>query len=302
MGLGYEHPLFMFALDHRVPPHQQVFGVTADPTPAETARVVDAKSVIFDGFTMALEDGAPVAEAGVLVDEQFGADVARTALARGWICAMPVERSGIGYFDVEYGEDFAAHVEEFDPTFSKALVRYNPGGDAANNERSRTGLARLSDWMRATGRKLLLELIVLAEPDQLATVDGDVARYDTELRPALMRRSIADFQDAGIEADVWKLEGIDRRDDCTMISEQARAGGRDRVGCVILGRGANTAKVEHWLRTAAGVPGFLGFAIGRTIWGAHVAAYLDGSLTREEAARRIAASYRRAISVHQGAE
>jgi myo-inositol catabolism protein IolC len=300
MTLGYDKGLFILAFDHRGSFQKKMFGIPGDPTAAETAKIVDAKSVIFDGFARALQEGAPADQAGILVDEQFGADVARKALANGWICAMPVERSGIDYFDFEYGKDFAAHIEDFNPTFSKILVRYNPEGSKADNARSIEGLKHLSDWLHGADRKFLLELLVPAEPAQLESVGGDDARYDTELRPALMRQCIADFQQSGIEADIWKIEGIDRREDCEMIAEQARAGGRDGVGCVVLGRGANTEKVEHWLRTGAGVPGYLGFAIGRTIWWDQLKGYLDGSLSRDDAANQISANYRRAIEVYLG--
>jgi myo-inositol catabolism protein IolC len=116
-----------------------------------------------------------------------------------------------------------------------------------------------------------------------------------------MRRAVVDFHEAEIEPDVWKIEGIDHRDDCAMVAEQTRGGGRDRVGCVVLGQGASSERVEHWLRTAAGVPGYLGFAIGRTLWWEPVRDFLDGSVSREEAAARIAAGYRRVIEVFTAA-
>jgi myo-inositol catabolism protein IolC len=299
MALGYDRSLFILAFDHRGSFQKKMFGIAGDPDSEESARIVDAKSVIFDGFARAVADGAPAGEAGILVDEQFGADVARKALANGWICAMPVEKSGLDYFEFEYGDDFGAHITEFGPTFSKILVRFNPEGDEDLNARSITGLARLSRWLRDHDRKFLFELLVPAEPAQLAAVDGDADRYDTELRPALMRGAIEQLQAADIEPDVWKIEGIDRREDCEMIAEAARAGGRDRVGCVVLGRGANADKVDHWLRTGAGVPGYLGFAIGRTIWWDQLAGYLEGSLSRDDAAAQIARNYRRAIDVYR---
>jgi myo-inositol catabolism protein IolC len=301
MALGDDRPLFLLAFDHRRPHLTRLFGIDGEPTPAEAATITDAKSVIFEGFTQAIRDGAPADAAGILVDEEFGAASARTARANGWICAVPVERSGMAHFEFEYGDDFAAHIEGLDPTFSKILVRYNPEGDGFDNLRSIVGLQRLSRWLRAHERKLLLELIVAATPAQLVTVDGDASRYVTEVRPALMGRAMADLQAADIEADVWKLEGIDRRDDAVMVAEQARTGGRDRVGCVVLGQGAGADHVDHWLRTAAGVPGYVGFAIGRTLWWDAVTGYLDGSHSRGEAASRIATSYRRAIDVYQGA-
>ena len=69
-----------------------------------------------------------------------------------------------------------------------------------------------------------------------------------------------------------------------MLVAQARAGGRDGVVCVVLGRGADDAKVDHWLQAAAPVDGFVGFAIGRTIWWDALKAYVDGKI--ERAARR----------------
>lgn len=297
MALGYDRKLFILAFDHRGSFQKKMFGIAGDPNAEESARIIDAKSVIFDGFAQALEQGAPAGEAGILVDEQFGADVARKGLANGWTVAMPVERSGLNYFDFEYGDDFGAHIEAFDPTFSKILVRFNPEGDAGDNAKSLSGLKRLSDWLHANDRKFLLELLVPGEPHQIEAAGGEDA-YDTNVRPGLMKGAIAAMQDAGIEADIWKIEGIDRREDCQMISEQTRAGGRDGVGCVVLGRGADDAKVDHWLRTGSGVPGYLGFAIGRSIWWDQLKGYLDGSLSRDAAATQISANYRRYIDVY----
>ncbi|MBM3675001.1 MAG: DUF2090 domain-containing protein [Actinobacteria bacterium] len=297
MALGYDRKLFILAFDHRGSFQKKMFGIAGDPNAEESARIIDAKSVIFDGFARALDEGAPGGEAGILVDEQFGADVARKGLANGWTVAMPVERSGLDYFDFEYGDDFGAHIEAFDPTFSKILVRFNPEGDAGDNARSLAGLRRLSDWLHAHDRKFLLELLVPGEPHQIEAAGGEDA-YDTDVRPGLMKGAIAAMQEAGIEADIWKIEGIDRREDCEMISEQTRAGGRDGVGCVVLGRGADDAKVDHWLRTGSGVPGYLGFAIGRSIWWDQLKGYLDGSLGRDAAAAQISANYRRYIDVY----
>ena len=180
---------------------------------------------------------------------------------------MPVEKSGQKEFDFEYGDEFGAHIERFDPDFSKVLVRYNPDGDA-RDERAAGASAceRLADWLHEHDRKFLFELLVPAEEAQLASVDGDADRYDAELRPELMCRAIAELQDAGVEADIWKIEGVDERADCERIVAQCRAGGRDGVVCVVLGRGADDDKVDHWLRQGAPVEGYVGFAIGRSIW------------------------------------
>ena len=206
---------------------------------------------------------------------------------------MPVEKSGQKEFDFEYGEGFGAHIERHDPDFSKVLVRYNPDGDADMNGRQVEPLRRLSDWLH--------ELLVPAEEAQLASVDGNSDRYDAELRPELMRRTIAELQDAGVEPDIWKIEGVDQRADCELIAERCRAGGRDRVVCVVLGRGADDEKVDHWLRQAAPVDGYVGFAIGRSIWGEPLAEFIDGSSTREQAGAQVADNYLRFVEVYNSA-
>jgi myo-inositol catabolism protein IolC len=215
---------------------------------------------------------------------------------------MPAERSGQPMFDFQYGEDFPAHIERFEPDFTKVLVRYNPDGDRVGNDVQLTKLRRLSDWLGDHEPKFLFELLVPAEDSQLQSVGGDSDRYDSELRPELMRRAIAEIQDAGIEVDVWKIEGVDERSDCEMLVAQARADGRDGVVCVVLGRGADDAKVDHWLAQAAPVDGFVGFAIGRSIWWDPLKAYVDGKIERVAGARTIAENFLRFVKVYEAAE
>ena len=238
--------------------------------------------------------------AGILVDEQFGAEIAREALAMGAQLAMPVEKSGQDEFDFEYGDSFGDHIAAFNPTYSKVLVRYNVEGDAEMNRRQAERLARLGDWLHANGRKFLYELLVPAEPAQLEQVGGDAERYDRELRPALMVEAIRESQAAGVEPDIWKIEGLDARDDCVRVAEAARAGGRDHVQCVVLGRGGDETKVIHWLRTGADVTGFVGFAVGRTIWWNPLEEWLAGRAA-DDAAAAIATNYRRLVDAYEGA-
>jgi 5-dehydro-2-deoxygluconokinase len=238
---------------------------------------------------------------GVLVDEQFGSDIPRRAREHSLKLAMPVEKSGQNEFDFEYGEDFGAHIEKYDPDFSKVLVRYNSEDDPAMNQRQLGRLKRLADWLHERERKFLFELLVPATDDQLASVGGDTDRYDAELRPELMRRAIEDIQNYGIEVDVWKIEGVDEREDAAMLAEQARSGeGREGVTCVLLGRGASTEKVIHWLEVAAPVEGFIGFAIGRSIWWDALKGFLSKDLDREAATSQIAENYLRFVNVYEG--
>lgn len=306
MALGYDGKLYILAFDHRGSFQKKMFGIEGDPSAEETATISDAKHLIYEGMVKAVEKSEVHAdELGVLVDEQFGApkNIQKDAKAAGLKLAMPVERSGQPLFDFEYGADFGAHIESFDPDFSKVLVRYNPDGDADENRGQLEKLKELADWLHAHDRKFLFELLVPAEPAQLESVGGSEERYDAELRPELMRRAIAEIQDFGIEVDIWKIEGVDERSDAETLARQSRSGeGREGVVCVLLGRGASDAKVDEWLRAAAPVDGFIGFAIGRSIWWDALKGFLDGSVSREDAQNQIADNYLRFIDVYNSAE
>src|ERR671927_381186 len=303
MALGYDGKLYILAFDHRGSFQKKMFGIEEDPTAEETERISDAKKLIFEGMELAVERGVDAKATGVLVDEQFGSDIPQLAREHGLVLAMPVEKSGQDEFDFQYGSDFGKHIEEFDPHFSKVLVRYNPDGEKEMNERQVGRLKELSDWLHEHDRKFLFELLVPAEDAQLESVGGDTDRYDAELRPELMRRAIEDLQNAGVEVDVWKIEGVDERSDAEMLAEQTRKGsGREGVKSVLLGRGASNDKVDHWLQQAAPVEGFIGFAIGRSIWWDALKGFLEGDLEREAASDQIAENYLRFIKVYEEAE
>ena len=301
MALGYDGKLYILAFDHRGSFQKQLFGIGGEPTEEETRRVADAKRVIYEGLLRALDEGIPPEWAGALVDEQFGAEIARDAQARGLLVAMPAEKSGQAEFDFEYGDDFGAHIEEFHPTFSKVLVRYNPEGDRELNERQSARLRVLSEWLHARDGKFLFELLLPAEEEQLASVGGDADRYDREIRPRLLVEAIHELQGRGVEPDVWKIEGLDTREACLRAVEAARDGGRDGVACVVLGRGAKDEAVEHWLRQGAGLPGYVGFAIGRTFWWDALQRYRAGDLDRADAAELIGRKYRHMVDVWESA-
>jgi myo-inositol catabolism protein IolC len=298
--LGYDQPLYILAFDHRGS-FEKMVGVTGDAA-ADHRKVAGAKRLIWEGFQRAVAEGVPKAAAGVLVDGQYGADVAREAKAGGYQLAMPVEKSGQKEFDFEHGSAFGEKIEEFDPHFSKVLVRYNTGGDADANRRQAGRLLELSEWLHERHRKFLFELLVPAEPAQLESVGGSEERYDVELRPELMMEAIRELQDAGVEPDIWKIEGIDDRAACDRIARLVRREGRDRVSCVVLGRGASDDLVDRWLRAGSGIEGYIGFAIGRSIFGASVKAYAADpeGFDRPAAVEKIAANYLRFIRVYEG--
>jgi myo-inositol catabolism protein IolC len=295
--VGYHGELYILAFDHRGSFRKDLLGISGSPSAEDVRRITEAKAVILEGALQAVDAGVPREAAGVLVDEEYGADLARRARKEGLLLAMPVEKSGQDEFDFEFGEDFGEHIEEFDPTFAKVLVRYNPEGDAEANARQLVRLERLSTLLHERDRKFLFELLVPALPEQLGGIGGDRERYDREVRPGLMLQAIRDCHERGVEPDVWKIEGLEGEEDCRAVAEQARSGGRDEVACVVLGRGADREAVERWLRSGAGVPGFVGFAIGRTIWFEPLKAWMQGDASSGDAAARIADTYRHMVEV-----
>ena len=300
---GFDKPLYILPFDHRGSFQTKMFGWKGALTPEQTAEIAAAKQVIYDGFKAAVHDGVPEKKAGILTDEQFGSAILRDATAHHYTTACCVEKSGQEEFDFEYGEDFAKHIEAIRPTFSKVLVRYNPEGNGALNTRQAAKLKRLSDYLHNGSPSLFMfELLVPAEKSQLERLNGDKKAYDLQLRPQLMVRTIEELQDAGVEPDVWKIEGLDRREDCEKIVAAARRGGRDRVGCIILGRGEDDRKVHEWLTTAAAVPGFIGFAVGRTSFWDPLVAWRAKKITREQAVNDIERRYREFVNTFEGAK
>ena len=301
MPRGYDRALYVLPFDHRESFETKLFGWTPPLSPAQTAEIAGAKRVIYEGVRSAVAAGVPRDKAGILVDEQFGAAILREAAAEGLVTACPAEKSGQTEFEFEYGEEFGRHIEAFDPTFCKVLVRYNPAGARALNRRQAGRLKHLSDFLAARDRsRFMFELLVPAEPAQLERLDGDRRTYDLELRPRLMVEAIRELQEAGVEPDVWKVEGLDRREDCRAVVRAARGDGRDHVGCIVLGRGEDERKVRDWLGVAAGVPGFIGFAIGRTDFWQPLVAWRGGKATREQAVAEIARRYHEFVDLFEG--
>jgi 6-phosphogluconate dehydrogenase len=296
--LGYDRSLFLVAFDHRSSFSSGLFGASEPLPPAIVTNVEGTKAVIFDAFEQAIREGAPRKCAGILVDERFGAEVAREAKTRGYLLAMPVEASGQREFQFEYGADFGRHIEAFDPDFCKVLVRYNPDGDRALNRRQTDKLALLSTFLHARDRKFLFELLVPATEEQLQRCGGQ-ERFDRELRAGLVVDALRELQAGGVEPDIWKIEGLESREDCARVVAQARAGvGREGVVAIVLGRGADMNRVKRWLEIAAPVPGFVGFAVGRTLWNAALQDYVAGASTRGETASDIADRFLELIDVY----
>jgi myo-inositol catabolism protein IolC len=283
--------LLILAFDHRASFLEKMFGIKGrPPTNEEKRQIEEYKKIVFEGFRLAVKKKVPKDIAGLLVDEEFGTSVLKDAKKQGLNFAMPVEKSGQDEFDFDYGDKFTQHIEEFNPTFVKVLVRYNPEGDAEMNKRQLERLKKLSEYLHKVNRNFLFELIVPATAAQLAKVAGAKIKYDQELRPNLMVRSLKEIQAAGVEPSIWKLEGVDRPADAKAVVKQAQSGGR-KVGVITLGRGESKEKVQEWLKVGAKIPGIIGFAVGRTIFWNPLADFKAGKINREQAIEQIAQNY-----------
>jgi myo-inositol catabolism protein IolC len=300
MNLGFDEPLYILPFDHRGSFANKMFGWNGPLTREQTAQITAAKQVIYDSFKSAIAAGVSRRKAGILVDEQFGAVILLDAALQGYTTACPAEKSGQEEFDFEYGDAFAQHIEAFSPTFCKVLVRYNPEGDRNLNSRQAMRLKRLSDYLRhASLSKFMFELLVPPTKVQLDRVKGSKTAYDLELRPQLMVSAIEQLRDAQVEPDVWKIEGLDRREDCREIVTAARRGNREKVGCIVLGRGEDDRKVREWLTTASSVPGFIGFAVGRTVFWDPLVDWREQKIKRNEAVAGIVRRYRELVDIFE---
>ncbi|OGH15894.1 MAG: hypothetical protein A3C30_03640 [Candidatus Levybacteria bacterium RIFCSPHIGHO2_02_FULL_40_18] len=287
-NIGYTKDLFILPFDHRSSFLKKMFDIeNREPTTEEIEKVKKAKVIIYQGFKKSLAQGLPKDSSAILVDEQFGDELLRDAHENGYTIILTTEKSGQKEFDFEYGEEFNRHIKKYDPTFVKALVQYNPEGEKELNARQREKLALLTKFAHDNGYKLLIEPLIPGTIEQLAKFASDPDKYDKELRPFLTSRMIKEMQDASVDPDVWKLEGMKRTEDYQMAVQQARAGGRDNVGVVILGRAAESDVVENWLKVGAKVPGIIGFAIGRTIFWDPIMDFEQGKIGGDEASEVI---------------
>ena len=297
---GYSNELYILAFDHRGTLTKGLLGVEGrQPTVDEASRVSSMKDIIFDGFIEAKNSGISGGDPAILVDETFGLQVQQKAKEMGIKYAAPVEKSGQKVFDFEYGDTFGEKIIEVDADFIKILVRWNPNDDIETREVQGKRIKILSDWIEENERKFLLEFLVPATDEQLESVDGDQSRYDSEIRPKLAVQVVEEMREKGADPDIWKIEGLDTKEDCEKVATSIKDGGREDVIAVVLGRGANDEKVNQWLRAGSSVDGYKGFAIGRSIFWNSLKGWHEDQKSREEAVSEIAESYLSFISVYQ---
>ena len=297
---GYSEDLYILAFDHRGTITKGLLGVEGrEPTQDEANKVSEMKQIIFDGFLKANEYGITGGDPAILVDETFGQEVQQKAKEMNIKFAAPVEKSGQKVFDFEYGDQFGEKINEVGADFVKILVRWNPDDEEEIRETQGNRIKELSDWLTENDKKFLLEFLVPATEEQLASVENDQARYDSEIRPKLAVKVVEEMRERGADPDIWKIEGLDTPEDCEKVAHAIRTGDREDVIAVVLGRGASDEKVNEWLRAGSSVEGYKGFAIGRSIFWDALKSFHEGEKSREEAVEEIAQSYLGFLSVYQ---
>lgn len=286
---GYNKPLYILPFDHRSFIMRTLFNKTEGLTNEQKDLIKDFKKIIYEGFLAGIEKGIPKEEAAILLDEEFGADIHTDAVKRGIIDILTTEKSGTELFEFQYGDDFGEHIKAIHPTFAKVLLHYRADGDVEKNKIQLERLKKISDWCIQNEYGFLIEPLISPTENEKKTIGQEV--FDDKIRPNLTVEMIKQFQAAGVEADVWKIEGLNSPEAYRMIVAQARVDGRNQVSCVVLGRAESDAHVEGWLNAGKGVDGVIGFAIGRTIFWDSLMEFQKGDIDRETAIEKIAEKY-----------
>ncbi len=289
--LGYNGELCILPFDHRSF-FEELLKFTEPLTTEQKNQLTDYKKIIYGGYEKSLTLGVPKESSAILVDDEFGLEILLDAKSKGYVTLQSTEISGDNHFEFAHGAEWKSWIEKVQPTFVKALVRYNPDGDKNLNQESLKGLAELSAYAHAEGYKFLIEPLVPATTDQLASVSNDKTRYDAEIRPTLTARMITEMQSAHVEPDIWKIEGFADESAYAQVVTVARAGGRDYVGVISLGRNETDETVSIWLTAGSHVPGVIGFAVGRTIFLDSLLKFQSGEMTREQAEEKIAERFK----------
>lgn len=274
-NLGYNNSLFILPFDHRAS-FAKMFGFT-NLTSEEKNHIVSAKKLIYEAFKKAISQNVPKDQAAILVDEEYGDEILKDARAQGFITLLTTEKSGEEIFSFEYGEKFAEHIEKYKPTFAKALIRYKPNANWTN-------LKVLSDYCHTHRYKFLLEMVM-----------GLSAPNAQNLLPA-----IDVLREKGVEPDVWKLEGMENKNDYESVVAKIQEGERQNVGFVILGRGENKEKVEQWIKGGRDVKGVIGFAVGRTMFSQPLIDYKNDKIDKEKAIEEISNNFQHLYKLFTG--
>jgi len=266
--------VFMLAADHR-----WQWDEWCDRHGVPRTRIPEAKALALEGFLRARARSPDIAACGsILLDAQYASEAIAAARAAGVAVGTPAEWPGA--FPLRWAS------EPFDRAlageFVKVLVRHRPDFPRDVVDAQRARLLELAAWCRAQGRPLIVEVLVprAGEPE---------AAFETTGRAPIAAVYIADSYAAGLVPDFWKLEGTNSRAAALMVDAavQARHGPR----FLVLGKGASLDVISGWFAAARTMRSAAGFAIGRSVYFDAAAAWLLGSIPRDEAVERIADTY-----------
>ncbi len=289
MATALPAELHILAFDHRAAFWDALGIVDRDDKEAVTT---EAKGLIWQAFEQARAVVPAVASHGaILVDDEFGGDVARAAVAADVPLGLPVEASPASGFVVAHGERFGAVLQEFPATFAKVLLRYHPTTRPMTAD-EQSQLWAVGEWCRENGMPWMLEVLVPRPED----AGPDFVEID---RPRLIAEAVSALLVIGFRPDIWKVEGCASVAGLTGIASAASKVQRD-AKLIVLGQGADVETVGAWLRAAAVVPGFVGFAVGRTIFGPPLVDWLSGACDAATAVTRMATTYTELSAAYAG--
>ncbi|MFH1611445.1 MAG: DUF2090 domain-containing protein [Patescibacteria group bacterium] len=261
--------LFILPFDHRSTFTTTLLGFDYPPkTASQKKAVTDMKRVVFDGFLLAHNKYEHSEDMAILVDEEFGKSILQEAQKQLIPFALSIEKSGQLFFQFEYGNKFGAHIQNWNPAYAKALVRFDPK-QKQGNEIQNKRLKRLHDFCKTNDQKWLIEPLMT----------GKGTRFGQ------MKTCVQQMRKAGINPDVWKIEALESKKQWQELYKIAKA------DLILLGRGASKKQVEDWVIVAAKSGAVCGFAIGRTIFFSTLEKLRDKKITRKQAVEAIANNY-----------
>jgi myo-inositol catabolism protein IolC len=257
--------------------------------PWHLAAISAAKWAVYDGFRAAIADaGLSPGEAGVIADEHSGATIVRDAAARGLMTVCTAGRaSDVGFDGV------GAHASTCEATYWKTVVSYNPEGDSASNGRQASRLSWIAERLRHRPRpRLMCDLVV--PPTQVQLTSG-IRTYGRRMLPGLTKRAIAQLLDAGVDPDVWVIEGFEREDEYREVVKTAARGGRP-ARSFVRAAGHSDSTTRDLMSVGLSVPGILGVVLPRAPFWESAVAWMSGRTTRAVAVATVRAQVRDWVS------
>ncbi len=287
---SYPDNLYLLPFDHRSSFIKAFFNNPKQLDAQQKKLIIQYKKYIFDGFLLALGYVKNPADCAIMIDEEFGLDIIKSAQHKNIIVALSTEKSGSKVFSLAYGNQFNKHILKIKPNLVKALVRYNPVNKQVNQTQLKR-LKQLHDWCQDNSYKFMLESLIPPTPAQLKRFKNKRELYDAKLKPSLTVKMINEFRQAGIEPDIWKIEAFENQEDWPEIVDLIREKENTReVGIIMLGRGESFAKIKFWMNIA---PKHLlnGFAVGRTVFLRPLLDFHHKKITKNQAIKQIAKNY-----------